>query len=97
MDEGVAAQLSSVPNWSGLNNPWVPGDDKDVEYIYVNLQLNPERYTGKHGMVDARHSTSTGFGTERVLQQALDCCTAYVEALCGHLCFMTLLMNRLQG
>jgi hypothetical protein len=35
-----------VPNWSGLNNPWVPEDDKDVEYIYVNLQLNPERYTG---------------------------------------------------
>ena len=40
VDDAVAAQLSSsVPEWSGLNNPWVPSDDAGVEYITVNLQV----------------------------------------------------------
>eukprot|EP00955_Chlamydomonas_euryale_P043267 352544-Chlamydomonas_euryale.AAC.14 len=47
------ANLNTVRNWSGLNNPWVPEDDQDVDFIYVNLQLNPERYTGYKGE-DAR-------------------------------------------
>ncbi|KAG1679286.1 hypothetical protein FOA52_009316 [Chlamydomonas sp. UWO 241] len=53
VETAAEANLMRVPNWSGLNNPWVPEDDAGVDYIYVNLQLNPERYTGYKGE-DAR-------------------------------------------
>ena len=42
-----------VRGWDGFNNPWVPDGDDEVDYVYVNLQLNPERYTGYKGE-DAR-------------------------------------------
>ncbi len=46
VDEGVKGALSSISGWHGLNNPWVPGDDAGVDYIYVDLKRNVEKYTG---------------------------------------------------
>jgi len=53
VDAGVRERLTSIGGWSGLHNPWVPEDDEGVDYVYVNLQINPEKYTGYKGE-DAR-------------------------------------------
>lgn len=42
-------QLLSIRGWRGFNNPWMPEADKDVDYSYINLLDNPERYTGYKG------------------------------------------------
>ena len=39
-------QLGQISNWRGFNNPWLPDDDQAVDFSYVNLVENPERYTG---------------------------------------------------
>ena len=46
VEVGVRERLLSIPNWRGFNNPWMPIDEADVEYSYINLKQNPERYTG---------------------------------------------------
>ena len=46
VEEGVQAQLRSIPAWRGLNNPWLPEEDAGQDFSYINLQANPERYTG---------------------------------------------------
>ena len=46
MEAGVRARLQSIPDWRGLNNPWMPNDEEEVQYSYINLQQNPERFTG---------------------------------------------------
>lgn len=40
------AQLTALSSWKGLDNPWLPEAEKDVDYLYINLLVNPERYTG---------------------------------------------------
>lgn len=42
----VRERLLSIPDWRGFNNPWMPNDEEAVEYSYINLKKNPERYTG---------------------------------------------------
>lgn len=49
MDAEVVKRLVSLPSWHGFNNPWMPEDDSDVEFSYINLMVNPERYTGYKG------------------------------------------------
>jgi hypothetical protein len=39
-------ELTKLVGWAGLDNPWLPETDSNVEYSYINLQVNPERYTG---------------------------------------------------
>jgi ERO1-like protein alpha len=39
-------KLLSLQGWKGLDNPWLPELDKDVQFSYINLMVNPERYTG---------------------------------------------------
>ena len=39
-------QLLNIPRWRGFNNPWMAEDDQDVDFSYINLVDNPERYTG---------------------------------------------------
>jgi hypothetical protein len=68
MDPGVKSQLSSIAGWHGLNNPWVPEDDADVDYVYVDLRRNPEKYTGGE-----RTHTHTNTHTELVYWS---CCPA---------------------
>lgn len=55
VDEGVRGNLNTIPGWAGLNNPWVPHDaaDAHLEYIYVDLQRNPEKYTGAYRLRSA--------------------------------------------
>lgn len=36
----------SLSSWRGLDNPWLPEEDANVEYLYINLLVNPERHTG---------------------------------------------------
>ncbi|KDD75221.1 endoplasmic reticulum oxidoreductin 1 [Helicosporidium sp. ATCC 50920] len=49
----VRAKLLAVPDWRGWRNPWMPetdeGGEAAVEYAYINLGANPERYTGYKG------------------------------------------------
>jgi hypothetical protein len=45
VDPAVKQQLVNIRGWRGFNNPWMPADD-DVDYSYINLLKNPERYTG---------------------------------------------------
>ena len=48
VDEGTRMQLAAIRGWRGLDNPWMREDEAedDVEYSYINLLANPERYTG---------------------------------------------------
>ena len=46
VEEGVQAQLQSIPAWRGFNNPWLPDEDAGQDFSYINLLANPERYTG---------------------------------------------------
>ena len=46
VESGLRERLLSIPDWRGFNNPWMPNDEEAVEYSYINLQKNPERYTG---------------------------------------------------
>lgn len=62
MDAEIKQRLVSLPRWRGFNNPWMPEDDSDVDYSYINLEVNPERFTGyKVGKgIFFRHSLSLG-------------------------------------
>lgn len=44
----IKAKLASVSDWKGYRNPWMP-DENGVEYSYINLLRNGERYTGYKG------------------------------------------------
>ena len=46
MDESVRNQLQGIQGWRGMNNPWMPEDDGDIDFAYINLLENVERYTG---------------------------------------------------
>lgn len=46
VESGLRERLLSIPDWRGFNNPWMPADEEAVEYSYINLKKNPERYTG---------------------------------------------------
>lgn len=46
VDVNMQAQLLNIPGWRGFNNPWMAEDDQDVDFSYINLVDNPERYTG---------------------------------------------------
>jgi len=46
MDSEVEQRLLNLPGWRGINNPWHPEDDSDIIYSYINLAVNPERFTG---------------------------------------------------
>lgn len=50
----VKASLLSVRDWRGYKNPWMPEGDDKVEYAYINLLRNSERYTGYKGEHAAR-------------------------------------------
>jgi ERO1-like protein alpha len=39
-------KLLALSGWKGLDNPWVADAEDHVEYSYINLLVNPERYTG---------------------------------------------------
>jgi hypothetical protein len=47
MDPAVKQQLiKHSKGWRGINNPWMADGDDDEEFQYINLVVNPERYTG---------------------------------------------------
>jgi hypothetical protein len=46
LSQTAQAQILTLPGWKGLDNPWLPEADKNVEYSYINLLVNTERYTG---------------------------------------------------
>lgn len=50
----VKARLLSVRDWKGYRNPWMPESDEGVDYSYINLLRNDERYTGYKGEHAAR-------------------------------------------
>ncbi|KAK9916428.1 hypothetical protein WJX75_002458 [Coccomyxa subellipsoidea] len=49
VDASTKEHLVSIRGWRGFNNPWMLEDEGDVEYSYINLLMNPERYTGYKG------------------------------------------------
>lgn len=51
LSPGIKAKLLSVKDWKGYHNPWMPADESDdnVDYAYINLQTNPEKFTGYKG------------------------------------------------
>jgi len=46
VDPMVRNQLQGIQGWRGMNNPWMPEDDGDMDFAYINLLENVERYTG---------------------------------------------------
>ena len=48
VDEGTRAKLVAIRGWRGLDNPWMREDEDEegLDYSYINLLANPERYTG---------------------------------------------------
>ncbi|PNW70516.1 hypothetical protein CHLRE_17g723150v5 [Chlamydomonas reinhardtii] len=49
VDPDTALKLLNLKGWRGFNNPWMAEGEGDEEYLYVNLLINPERYTGYAG------------------------------------------------
>eukprot|EP01023_Acetabularia_acetabulum_P056602 TRINITY_DN6573_c0_g1_i1.p1 TRINITY_DN6573_c0_g1~~TRINITY_DN6573_c0_g1_i1.p1 ORF type:complete len:371 (+),score=59.80 TRINITY_DN6573_c0_g1_i1:87-1199(+) len=45
----IQSQLVTLKGWRGFNNPWMWEEEKEEEYLYINLLNNPERYTGYKG------------------------------------------------
>lgn len=48
LQPGMKSKLISVRDWKGYKNPWMHNDDS-VDYSYINLMANPEKYTGYKG------------------------------------------------
>lgn len=46
VDASTKEHLVNIRGWRGFNNPWMLEDETDVEFSYINLLMNPERYTG---------------------------------------------------
>lgn len=46
VDSKVQTKLQGIKGWRGINNPWMPEDDEDLSFSYINLLDNVERYTG---------------------------------------------------
>lgn len=47
IDPGVRQQLiQHGQGWRGINNPWMAEGEESEEFQYINLLVNPERYTG---------------------------------------------------
>ena len=46
LSSSAAEQLKAAQSWRGLDNPWLPEADENVQFSYINLLVNPERYTG---------------------------------------------------
>lgn len=47
MDPAVKqALIKHSKGWRGINNPWMADGDEHEEFQYINLVVNPERYTG---------------------------------------------------
>lgn len=44
----MKARLMEVKDWKGYRNPWMP-EENGLEYSYINLLRNGERYTGYKG------------------------------------------------
>ena len=73
VDEEVRARLVSIRGWRGLNNPWMHEDEHDVDYSYINLVANPERYTGyKVGVEESMPCTSVSPSSATFLRQPLE-------------------------
>lgn len=45
----IKSKLLNIKGWRGYNNPWMADGDENEEYLYINLLVNPERYTGYKG------------------------------------------------
>ncbi|PSC73520.1 endoplasmic reticulum oxidoreductin-1-like [Micractinium conductrix] len=50
----MRASLLSVRDWRGYKNPWMPEGDDKVDFAYINLLRNSEKYTGYKGEHAAR-------------------------------------------
>jgi hypothetical protein len=47
LDPAIKQQLiRHGKGWRGLNNPWMAEGEGSEEFQYINLVVNPERYTG---------------------------------------------------
>lgn len=49
VEPAMRSQLLALKGWRGFNNPWMAEADDGEEYLYINLRVNPERYTGGCG------------------------------------------------
>eukprot|EP00878_Enallax_costatus_P018555 GHUV01019537.1.p1 GENE.GHUV01019537.1~~GHUV01019537.1.p1 ORF type:complete len:338 (+),score=73.13 GHUV01019537.1:273-1286(+) len=50
IDANIKQQLiKHSKTWRGINNPWMAEGDESEEFQYINLVVNPERYTGYKG------------------------------------------------
>ncbi|GLI59262.1 hypothetical protein VaNZ11_001109 [Volvox africanus] len=49
VDPDTAVRLLNLKGWRGFNNPWMAEPEGTDDYQYVNLLINPERYTGYAG------------------------------------------------
>ena len=47
IDANIKQQLiKHNKTWRGINNPWMAEGEDNEEFQYINLLVNPERYTG---------------------------------------------------
>lgn len=51
VDPAIRSKLLNLKGWRGINNPWMAPNEEaeNEEYLYINLVVNPERYTGYKG------------------------------------------------
>lgn len=66
VEPGMKQQLQGIKGWRGLNNPWMPEEDQELEFSYINLLENVERYTGYKVITSLHHPqgimVTTAFG-----------------------------------
>lgn len=46
IDPNIREKLMNLKGWRGIDNPWMAMGDDMEEILYINLLVNPERYTG---------------------------------------------------
>jgi ERO1-like protein alpha len=77
MDPAVKQSLiTHSKGWRGINNPWMADGDHDEEFQYINLLVNPERYTGYkvRWQVSRSSGTHTWSCSSMTAGQPANCC-----------------------
>jgi hypothetical protein len=58
--------ITHSKGWRGINNPWMAEGEEDEQFQYINLLVNPERYTGYKVGSSSSSSSSSGCHTPAV-------------------------------
>eukprot|EP00775_Hariotina_reticulata_P013591 gene13591-13716_t len=72
LEPGMKQQLiTHSKGWRGINNPWMAEGEEDEQFQYINLLVNPERYTGYKG--EHAHRIWSAIYNQSCFADGVDC------------------------